>query len=104
MKRPSRPIVISTEDNSVVFTGYGDNDRSVPNPYHAAIVFSLVDTALNVSVPKVVISPDPVLKSFVQNVTGPKSLFPLDGPWIILASDSSGRVYEANLKYLVKVL
>lgn len=102
MKRPSRPIVIATEDNSIVFTGYGDNNRSVPYPYNAKIVISLIDNAFNVSVPQVVISPDPELKSFVQNVTGPKFPFPLDSPWIILASDSNGRVYEADLKNFVK--
>jgi hypothetical protein len=100
MKRPSRPIVITTESNKAVFTGYGDNDRSVPNPHNAKIVFSFVDSGLNVSEPLDVIYPLPELVSFVQNVTGPKFPFPAEAPWIILASDPSGRVYEANLKNL----
>ena len=100
MKRPSRPIVITTENTKVVFTGYGDNDRSVPNPHNAKIVFSFVDTGLNIGEPLDVIYPQPELVSFVQNVTGPKFPFPDEAPWIILASDSNGRVYEADLKNL----
>ena len=103
MKRPSRPIVIATEDNSIVFTGHGDNDRSVPSPHNAVIVFSVIDTSQTeaFSDPRLVISPASSLKSFVQNVTGPRHPFPLNAPWIILASDSQGRVYEADLRSLV---
>jgi len=103
MKRPSRPIVVATEDNSAVFTGYHDNDRAVPYPHNATIVFSLVDTAsFDVNIPQVVISPAPKIRRTVRNVTGPKFPFPVNVPWIILASDSEGRVYEADLKKLVQ--
>ncbi len=103
MNRPSRPIVIASEDNSTVLTGYGNNDRSVPYPYNATIVFSSIDLSFNVTDPQVVIFPDPELKSFVQNVTGPKFPFPVNGPWIVLASDSKGRVYEADLRDFSKI-
>lgn len=103
-KRPSRPVVIATEDNSVVLTGYGTNDRAVPFPHGSAIVFSTIEPSAEerIGAPAIVISPDPGLESFVQNVTGPKHPFPRDGPWIILASDEEGRIYEANLRNFIR--
>ncbi len=35
--------------------------------------------------------------SRVNDVTGPKSRFPIGQPWIVLASDREGNVYEARL-------
>jgi len=104
MKRPSRPVIIATEDNSVVLAGHGDNDRSLPFPHNAVIVFSRIDTAKAdiFSDPRVVIFPFPSYNSFVQNVTGPRLPFPPDAPWIILASDAQGRVYEADLRKLTE--
>lgn len=43
------------------------------------------------------------LSSIGVNVTGPKFPFPANGPWIILASDSEGRVYEADLRNFLKI-
>lgn len=103
MKRPSRPIVSGTVDGSMIFTAYGDNDRSVPYPYNATIVVSAIDRkTYQVGEPKVVIYPDPSYNSFIQNVTGPKEGYPIGAPWIILASDGEGKVYEADLKTLLK--
>jgi hypothetical protein len=34
----------------------------------------------------------------INNVTGPRYAFPENAPWIVLASDSIGRVYEADLR------
>ena len=106
MKRPSRPIVVATDDNSYVFVGHGDNDRSVPYPYNSEIEFAVAPAA-SVSQellnnPQPVIVPDSTYKFVVHNVTGPKFPFPTDAPWIILASDAKGRVYEADLKNLIK--
>lgn len=104
MKRPSRPIIVATEDNSFVFVGHGDNDRSVPYPYNSNITFATVDTSLTAIMnnPKIVISPDKSYNNVVHNVTGPKNPFPKDAPWIILAGDAEGRVYEADLRRLVE--
>jgi hypothetical protein len=98
MTRPSRPIVVAAEDGSAIFTGYGD--RSATSPHGSIIVFARVNLALPqmVDAPRTVIAPDSAHNSFVQNVTGPRSLFPMDGPWIVLASDQEGRVYEADLR------
>lgn len=107
MKRPSRPIVVATDDNSYVFVGHGDNDRSVPYPYNSEIEFA-VAPASSVSSellnnPQPVIVPDSTYKFVVHNVTGPKKPFPKDAPWIILASDAKGWVYEADLKKLIQI-
>lgn len=103
-KKPSRPIVTTVGDSKLVFTGYGDNDRKVPYPYQATIVFGVVDLSKPevMTRPRVVIAPDPDYRSMIQNVTGPKAPFPPDAPWIVLASDPEGRVYEADLRKLMK--
>lgn len=104
MKRPSRPIVVATEDNSYIFVGHGDNDRSVPYPYNSNITFGSVDTSSNGNLDKVkiVISPGRSCKYVVHNVTGPKHPFPANGPWIILASDGNGQVYETDLREMIQ--
>ncbi len=104
--RPSRPIVVATDDNSYVFVGHGNNDRSVPYPYNSYIEFAVVTTK-SVSTkclnnPQPVIVPDSTYKFVVHNVTGPRKPFPKDAPWIILASDAKGRVYEYDLRNLIK--
>jgi hypothetical protein len=103
--RPSRPIVVASEDGSCVLTGYGDNDRSIPSPHDSRIVFSLVNPANpgEISPPRPVIVPAKAHKSVVHNVTGPRNPFPQDAPWIVLASDAQGRVYEADLRKVFAV-
>ena len=93
---PTRPVVIATEDCSIVFTGYSDNASS-------KIIFARIDTTLSAILknPQVVISPDSSYKSFVNNVTGPRHPFLMDVPWIVLASDREGRVYESDLRKLL---
>ncbi len=99
-KKPSRPIVTTVQNSRLVLSGYGDNDRSIPYPHNSAIIFGRIDTtsAKNFIAPAVVISPDSSYRSFVQNVTASKFPFPADAPWIVLASDTDGRVYEADLR------
>jgi cell wall assembly regulator SMI1 len=48
----------------------------------------------------VIIAPDSTRKVQVNNVTGPKAAFPPNAPWIVLASDNEGNVYEADLRPL----
>ena len=102
--RPSRPIVVASTDGTTLLTGYGDNDRSVPSPHDARIVFHQVDDgeAVAIGAPTTVLSPAPGLKSFLQNVTGPRHPYPAQGMWLILASDSQGCVYEADLRGMVQ--
>lgn len=100
---PTRPIVITTEDNSSILTGYTDSDRSIPFPHDSKIIFGLIDTSLSKVLynPQIIISPDSIHNSFINNVTGPRHPFPSNAPWIVLASDQEGRIYEADLKKLI---
>ncbi len=98
--RPSRPIVVTTGHPPMAFTGYGDIDRGIPFPHDSRIVFACVDLAIpdTVSSLRAVIAPAKAHGSLVQNVTGPRNPFPPHAPWIVLASDEQGRVYEADLR------
>ncbi|HPN35686.1 MAG TPA: hypothetical protein PK843_14315 [bacterium] len=100
----SRPIVMATQDPGVVFSAYGGSELAPPLLRHPVIVCSLIDTtrAAILKEPHVVISPDSACSQSVQNVTGPRHAFPAKAPWIILASDSEGRVYEADVSRLVQ--
>ena len=83
-----------------MFTGYGDNDRAVPAPHDSKVVFVRVNVADPSDMPplRAVIAPAETHGSIVQNVTGPRHPYPMDAPWIVLASDGQGRVYEADLR------
>ena len=96
---PTRPVVIATDDNSFVFTGFSNNFQR-----KSGIIFSVVDTALHsvLKNPRVVIATDTTCNCFVNNITKPRLPFPANVPWIILASDQKGRVYEFDLKKLVR--
>jgi hypothetical protein len=99
-KKPTRPVVFTTERNDLILSGYGDNYTKGGSPFHSEITFGVIDTtsAAVLVREQVVISPDAAYQdSYVQNITGPRHQYPADAPWIILASDRKGRVYEADL-------
>jgi len=98
---PSRPVAIATPEGRALLLGhtvYGSDDATPDS-----IAFGLigVDAAAVAPAMTTVIAPDPALKAHVNDVTGPKAAFPVSGPWIVLASDAEGRVYEADLRPLV---
>ena len=97
---PSRPVVLTTPDRGRVLSGHTIYDKR--SPYADRIDFGRVDTlAPAVLVDQTtVIAPDTSVKVKVNNITGPKQMFPDDGSWIILASDEKGNVYESDLKPL----
>lgn len=104
IKQPTRPIVIATADPSIVLSGHTVSDTR--NSFLGEIVFGRVDTSLAGILKNVrtVIAPDTTgwLKgNRVNDVTGPKKPFPMNVPWIVLASDKEGRVYEADLRGIV---
>lgn len=107
---PSRPVVITTPDPAVVLAGYSVYDRTHKKKYEERyddrIAFGVIDTtATDVLIRKKdVIAPDSSFQSIVNNITGPKVPFPEDGPWIILASDHKGNIYEADLRTLIEGL
>lgn len=97
---PSRPVVITTPYPDVILSGYTVYDHTHKKRYADRVVFGSIDTSsADVMVRQVaVIVPDTSLQVMVNNITGPKTVFPSQGPWIILASDNKGNIYEADLR------
>lgn len=101
VKLPSRPVVIATSDPKVVLSGY--TVYNAKNPNLGEIVFGQVDTTrvdlfkneTSVIVPDITGWGNTIR---INDITCPKKPFPRDAPWIILASDKDGRVYEADLR------
>lgn len=93
---PSRPITVGTPDANLVLLGhvvYGPRGTKGNR-----IVFGRVDlrSPAVIAGARVVIAPeDPA--SQINDIAGPKAPFPAGRPWIVLASDGEGRVYEADL-------
>ena len=95
---PSRPVTIATPNPRLVLLGHTIYDRRAP--FAGTIVFGRIDLGAQDIVvdPVPVIAPAPGLKARINDITAPKAAFPADGPWIVLASDAEGRVYEADLR------
>jgi hypothetical protein len=97
---PSRPVIITTPNSGLILSGYTVYDHTNKSKHSTRITFGVIDTASSEILirQKEIIIPDRPLNSMINNITGPKSAFPTDGPWIILASDDKGDVYEADLR------
>ena len=95
-EEPSRPVIIATPGGVLVeaHTIYDKTDR-----YKGRIVFARIDTAANgiLTHQQNLIQPDEQLHAIVNNCTMSKATFPAGAPWIVLASDGQGRVYEVDL-------
>ena len=99
--QPTRPVIIATPDTALFFVGYTVHDNTAPFRWH--VVFSPVDLRLPALLvkPRTVIFPDSVYKGLVNDATASKQPFPKNAPWIVLASDKAGNVYEADLHKLI---
>lgn len=97
---PSRPVVLTTPDSNLLLEGHTACDYRHKMRYADRIAFGIVDTTSTELLVKQVevIVPDTSLKIMINNITGPKTAFPSDGPWIILASDNKGNIYESDLR------
>ena len=92
--QPTRPIVQLVEEPARLYLLHTVGLRG-REPTHSSIVVQTAD-------PK---RPDPTGTArtlidgatAVNNVTGSKAPLPRQGPWIVLASDAAGNVYEARL-------
>ena len=97
---PSRPIAIATPTPApgAILLGHIVYDQR--DGRRDRVVFGRVDLRRPEILvePRVVIAPEAALVARVNDITGPKAGFPSDGPWIVLASDAAGRVYEADLR------
>ncbi len=101
---PSRPAVVAAEGSDLVLAGHTIYNKKSPN--QGRIVFGRIDTTqAGVLVKQTdVIAPETMEWSSdnrINDITGPKKPFPQNAPWIILASDREGRVYEADLRQLI---
>lgn len=99
-RTPSRPIVVAAPDGRSLLLG--QTDYAGRGAGQDAISFGALDVETQTVAPTMtpVIAPDPALRARVNDVTGPKAAFPASGPWIVLASDAEGRVYEADVRTL----
>ncbi|MBT31684.1 MAG: hypothetical protein CMO01_18665 [Thalassobius sp.] len=101
VEQPSRPIILTVENKpSLILNGYTIYNGQ--NRHLANITFGKIDTAQANIIEQVtpVIVPDTTnwsKNNHINNVTGSKNPLPANAPWIILASDEEGRVYEADL-------
>jgi hypothetical protein len=101
VNHPTRPVIIATDDPTVFLAGHTVYDYTAPFRWH--IVFGRVDTrqpSLLVN-PRVVIYPDSLYKSQINDITDSKRPLPAGAPWIVLTSDKAGNVYEADLRKLM---
>jgi hypothetical protein len=97
-EEPSRPVIIATFHPDLLLLGHTVYDRA--NPFRGRIEFGTVSSARlpgSVAFTRV-ITPAPELQSRINDLTTPKQAFPDDAPWIVLASDAQGRVFEADLR------
>lgn len=94
---PSRPVIIALPQGGML-EGHTIYDKTGRNKDR--IEFAQVDTTAAIILVKqqVVIAPALSLHAKVNNCTVSKTPFPANAPWIILASDERGRVYEADLR------
>lgn len=101
LKQPSRPIILTVADNpSLVLNAY--TIYNYPDKYLGQIVAGKIDTTQRdiIGMLSPVIRPDTTGwsgKNLINNVTGSKMPLPKGAPWIVLASDNEGRVYETDL-------
>ncbi|MCC7497253.1 MAG: hypothetical protein IT160_06730 [Bryobacterales bacterium] len=97
---PSRPVVVVAPDRKTVYYGHTIYNRS--SRIQDRIEFGRIDLASpqSLETPEVVILPSPALHSRVNDITRAKAPLPADGPWLVLASDGEGRVYESDLRML----
>ncbi len=101
IEHPSRPIIISTDENPPVILS-GHTIYNTKNSFLGNIEFGIIDTTTSSVLIKsaTVISPDTLdwkKDNRINDVTSSKKPFPKNAPWIVLASDEEGNIYEADL-------
>jgi hypothetical protein len=101
IREPSRPVIIATPNNQILS---GNTVYYKKNRFEDHIEFGVI----NLKNPEIitdrtaVIAPDPALRTLVNDITKARNVLPRAENWIILTSDSKGRVFEADLKTYFK--
>lgn len=100
---PTRPAVFTTHDPKVVLLGHPVYNMADRTQSYVEFGLAAIDAPEVLRETRTVILPEKELKANdVWNVTGPKFPFPADAPWIILAADKKGGIYEVDLKSLLQ--
>lgn len=94
---PSRPVILATPRAGVFLAGHTIYDKT--GKFKDRIEWGRLDTAAaGILVNRQVVIPaNAGLSARINNCTVPRFGVPAGAPWIILASDEKGRVYEADL-------
>lgn len=97
---PSRPTIVAIAGSGMCLLGHTVYARN--DPFRGRIEFARLTAAADpmLTPATTVIAPDPALHARINDLTTPKAPFPASAPWIVLASDAEGRVYEADLRSL----
>lgn len=96
-QEPSRPVVIATPDGRILS---GNTVYYKKSRFDDHIEFGVIDVKSNeiLTQKTKVIAPDPALQTKMNDITKSRNLLPADAEWIVLSSDSKGRVFETNLR------
>lgn len=101
IQEPSRPVVLVTPDGRILSgnTVYYKKNRSQDH-----IEFGLIDLKNPevITAKTKVIVPDSTLHTLINDITKTRNVLPPNAEWIILSSDSKGRVYETDLRNYFK--
>ncbi len=92
---PTRPIAVIGGNPEQLFLLHTVAQRSTAGTTSKIVGISMTVEQLDLAAPQVDVI---VGDQSVNNVTGPRHAFPPTAPWIVLASDSTGQVYEADLR------
>jgi hypothetical protein len=92
---PTRPIAITGGTPEQLFLLHTSSRKNATGltSIIAGITTSIEQPVLTGRPIDLIVADQPV-----NNVTGPRHAFPKNAPWIVLASDLSGNVYEADLR------
>jgi len=92
---PTRPIAVTGGTPERLFLLHTVAQKTTAGSTSKIVGISLPTEQLDLTAAHIdVIAGD----QSVNNVTGPRHAFPTNAPWIVLASDSDGQVYEADLR------
>lgn len=97
IQEPSRPVLLATPDGRILT---GNTVYYKKNRFEDHIEFGLVDLKNPEIITRKtkVIAPDSTLHTLMNDITKTRRILPATAEWIILSSDSKGRVFEADLK------
>jgi hypothetical protein len=98
---PTRPIAVTGGNPEQLFLLHTVAQKSTAGSTSKIVGVSMSVDRLDLAAPQVDVI---VGEHSINNVTCPRQAFPGNAPWIVLASDSTGQVYEADLRGMLKFI